>query len=126
MATDGRQPSDNIAMIAVLAKAVAKANARGVKSYKVAFTYPRGFLGVLDEILGMTADVYWNDVLVANSAHLIGMHQHPQPEADPLYVVELDLDASDTSLANLADEVNQSGTVRFHVTQMALFGSDQR
>jgi len=123
---DEPKPVHNIAMTAILDKANAKASRRGAKSYRIAFSYPRGFLGALDEILGMTADLYWNDDLIANGAHIISMRQQASADEDPNYVIELDLDPDDTALANLADEVRKTGTLRFQVTQLALFGNDVR
>lgn len=111
-----------LSLTAVLKTANGNSSVAGVKTYKLAFIYPRGYLATLDEYLGMQADIYWNDVLVAHSAHIAGMHQHPQPKSDPVYIVDLIADPADTALANLADEILESGELRLFVTQLSLMG----
>lgn len=115
-------PEDSIAMHAVVAKANASANAKGTKTYRLVFSYPRGFLSAVDEVLGMDVDVYWNEELVANQATVVGARQKPIKDEDPVYYVDLDADPGDTSLANMADAVNDAGDLRFKVTQGVLFG----
>jgi hypothetical protein len=119
---DGEHLANSIAMTAVLKTANGSSTIAGQKTYKLAFIYPRGFLTSLDEFLGMTVEVYWNDAMVSHAAHVNRMHQHPQPDSDPVYIIDMDADPSDTALANLANEIQDSGELRLVANQLALLG----
>lgn len=111
----------NLAMHATLMKATASAKAQGGKSYKLTFAYPRGYLAYVDEVIDMRVDVYWNEEILAHSAHVKSANTKPIKNADPMYLVHLECDAMDTGLANANDLVDSVGDVRFAVTQLAAF-----
>lgn len=112
---------EHLAMHAVITKVSASANPKGVKTYKVAFSYPRAFMEYLDEVIGQPIDVYWDEALVLRNAVIKRMHQADVPDSDPIYVAELTCVPMDTELANLVDAVNNSGDLRISVPQGTLF-----
>lgn len=115
MANDG-----TLAMHAVLRKVHGASNAQGKKTYKMAFSYPLGFVAPLADFLGEDVDVYWNDDLVAHNALLTDTRQKAVKDSDPDCLMFFDADAKDSELMNGAHQVEESGDLRLVVKQMAL------
>lgn len=111
---------DDLAMHAVLMKANVSATRKGAKAYKLSFSYPPGFLGIIGEVVGTEVDVYWNEVLVANSAYVTGSNVKGVKDEDNEYLLTLEAQPQDTALANLGNEVNDTGDLRLHLLQLAL------
>ena len=111
---------DDLVMHAVLMKANSSATRKGTKTYKIAFTYPPGFHAIIGDIVGTEADVYWNEVLIANSAFVSGASVKGVKNEDSEYILTMEAQPQDTALANLAHEVNDTGDLRLHALQMAL------
>ena len=108
-------------MHAVMTKAGSSANPKGVKTYKVAFSFPRAFTDHIDDLIGIPVDIYWNEDLVLRSATIQSVSIKEVKDMDPVHTANLKCQDTDTSLANLSDVVNDSGDLRVAVAQGTLF-----
>ena len=97
----------------------------GDVTYKMAFEYPPGYDEYLKQLVVGAADMYWNNVLVGQSAKIASLNVKPQKDADPLFVVHFQLDGGDVGRANMGAAANNpSGLLRLVSTQLALFRSN--
>lgn len=117
-------PTHDLALHAVLTKADVRANRKGVKTYKIAFSYPPGFHAVLGDVVGTEVDIYWNEQVVAHSAYVTGATVKGVKDEDNEYIISFDATPQDTALANLGNQVNESGDLRLHALQLAIGLSD--
>lgn len=109
-----------IALHATVENVSTTRKAKGGKSYKLRFSYPRAFLKYIDEVIDASVDLFWNEELIASSATVKSATQRPRKNDDPLYLVTFDCDGADTGIANMADKTDTAGDLRVVVTQMSM------